>query len=187
MQKTPFNTKEESRSVMNEEKTWHLATDKDELEITSIELELWRVHYGFIRWQEKCEKYANGIELSCDELAVLHVIRMYERPKTIYDIGLILNRDDIFNIQYNVNKLIKKGFISKQPSPENKKQHQYLPTQQGIDDIDRYTIMRRQSLINEFIKGEKTKNLPQIDELKNLRKIYDGASIAVSLYRPKEE
>lgn len=178
---------ERNRAIMTDNKTWHLATDEDELKITSIELELWRIYYGFIRWQEKCEKYATGLELSCDELAVLHVIRMYEIPKTIYDVGLILNRDDVFNIQYNVKKLMEKGLVDKKPSPENKKQFQYFPTEKGVNDIDRYTVMRKKILINEFIKGSKAKNLPKMEELKNLQKLYEEAIIGVSLYRPNEE
>lgn len=172
---------------MSDNKTWHLATDEKELEFTDIELRLWRTHYGFIRWQEKCEKLANGIDLSYDELAVLHVIGMMEIPKTVYDIGLILNRDDIHNIQYNIKKLLKNGFIDKEVSSKHKKQYQYFLTAKGLNDISRYTKLRKQILMKAFLQTRKEFSVPKSDELDNLRKLYDEASVAVSLYRVPEE
>src|SRR5947207_1990398 len=95
------------------DKTWHLAENEAEIKVTEFELQLWRVFYGFLRWQEKCENIANGTDLTGNELAILHVVRMKNRPKAINDIMRLLNRDDTFNIHYSIRKLIKMGLIKK--------------------------------------------------------------------------
>ena len=44
--------------------TWHLAKNEEEAKLTDFEFQLWRVFYGFTRWQEGCEKVANQTDLT---------------------------------------------------------------------------------------------------------------------------
>lgn len=165
---------------MTIDKRWHLANSKEELELAEFELQLWRVHYGFMRWQEECEKIANSDELSSDDLAVLHIIRMKERPKTIADIGRLLNRDNHFSISYNINKLLKLELIEKLKSI-NKKQYQYKVTEKGRKNTDDYTKARKSILIDVFLRELQTINLREIAHgLMRLKAIYEEAARVAS-------
>ena len=98
------------------DKSWHLADTKDEVSVTEFEFQLWRAFNSFIQWQEDCQRYICGDDLGVHDIALLHIIRMNDRPKTIYEIGRLLGRDDPNNIQYSIGKLLKKGFVEKMPS-----------------------------------------------------------------------
>lgn len=164
------------------DKTWHLASSDEEIKITDVELLLWRVTYAFFRWQEECEKVSSGINLSADDLAVLHVIRMKDRPKSVADIGRILNRDNFFSINYNIKKLMKIGLITKLG---DRKQYQYMVTDSGKKNTDEYTSVRRSILINEFKKDLEKINLEEIKAgLIELKKIYDEAVRVTSSFQP---
>lgn len=164
------------------DKTWHLAANEFEVKVTEFELQLWRVFFGFLRWQEECETSVNGIDLTGHELAVLHVVRMKDRPKTIYDIGRLLNRDDAFNIHYSIRKLLKMGLIEKTTFKSGKRTIAYQITLAGIKDTDAYTEARRHVLI-EMLKQEHDLNLDEIAKtLAKVKAVYDEADRAVASY-----
>ncbi len=169
------------------DKIWHLAESTEETKVTKLELQLWRVLHGFMRWQEECEKMANNNELSSDELAVLHIIRMKDRPKTIADIGRLLNRDNPFSINYNINKLLKLGLVKKIPTA-SKKQYQYSITEEGMKNTNAYTEARRSIFINEFTKDLQQINLEEITNgLMKLKGIYEEAACVASSYKPENQ
>ncbi len=162
------------------DRTWHLAETPQETEITEFELQLWRVFHGFIRWQEGCEKIANSTDLTGSELAVLHVIRMIERPKSVNDIMRLLNRDDTFNIHYSIRKLLKLGLIKKVSA--NKKASGYEIIEKGIKNTDAYKQIRKNTLIELFAK-ESDLNLEGIVKtLSKLKAIYDEADRLAASY-----
>lgn len=165
------------------DKSWHLAQGEFEVEVTEFELQLWRVFFGFIRWQQQCETSVNTTDLNANELAVLHIIRMKEKPKTIYDIGRLLNRDDTFNIHYNVKKLLKMGLIEKTKFAQGgKRTVAYQVTPAGIENTDAYTEVRQNILI-DMMRNENDLNLPKITKiLSKLKAIYDEADRAVTSY-----
>lgn len=159
--------------------TWHLAGNENEIKVTDFELQLWRVFYGFQRWQEECERNANGSILSSNELAILHIIRMKNRPKTLTDIERLLNRNDTHNIRYSINKLLKIGFIKKTQSVYSGKNYYFEITEEGKKDTDNYSRMRKFILIHMF----KESGLDLDEMAKNLTKIkaiYDEADRAVA-------
>lgn len=169
----------------NLDKTWHLAENDDEIKVADFELQLWRVFYGFLRWQEGCERSANGTDLTGNELAVLHIIRMKDRPKSIYDIGRLLNRDDTFNIQYSIRKLLKMGLIEKCKT-SSQKILAYQITEAGIRNTDIYTQARKSILIDIFIK-ESDLNLTEMTKtLTKLKAIYDEADRTAASYKSPE-
>jgi predicted MarR family transcription regulator len=164
---------------------WHLAETPTEMEITEFELTLWRVFHGFLRWQEDCERSANNNELSGQELSVLHVIRMKERPKSVIDVSRILNREDVFNLNYSIKKLLKMGLIEKTKGTV-KKGATYQITDFGIQNIDSYVKARKQLLIHLFEK-ETALNLPEIIKgLTKIKGIYDEGSKLAASYRASD-
>lgn len=154
-------------------------TDEDQGKITEFELQLWRVFYGFLRWQEECEKHANSTLLSGNELAIFHIVRMKNKSKTITDIERLLNRDDFHNIRYSLNKLIKLGLVKKSVSNYNSKNYFFEVTEAGMKDCDNFLKLRKEILVPMFndLKldlDEMTKSLTKI------KAIYDEADRTVS-------
>lgn len=165
------------------DKTWHLAKTEEETKLTDFEFHLWRVFYGFIRWQEGCEKVANQTDLTGSELSILHIVRMKDRPKTLNELMRLLNRDDSFNITYSLKKLIKNGLIRKVASDtHNKKTFSYEITEAGIKNTDTYTAIRKNVLIELFAKKREL-NLDKLsDVLSELIAIYAAADRTVLSY-----
>ncbi len=165
------------------DKTWHLANTEEETKLTDFEFHLWRVFYGFMRWQEGCEKVANQTDLTGSELSILHIIRMKDRPKTLNELMRLLNRDDNFNITYSLKKLIKNGLIKKIASDKNnKKTFSYEITKQGIKNTDAYTALRKNVLIELFAKKREL-NLDKLSStLSELIALYEEADRTVLSY-----
>lgn len=166
------------------DKTWHLAASEAEIKVTDFELQLWRVFYGFLRWQEECESSINGTDLTGNELAILHVIRMKDKPKTIYDIARLLNRNDNFNINYSIRKLLKMGLIEKVRVTQASKKVSgfYQVTEVGIHNTDAYTEARKHILIAMFNQTSEL-NLDDIAKmLAKIKAIYDEADRTVTAY-----
>ena len=165
------------------DKTWHLANTEEETKLTDFEFHLWRVFYGFMRWQEGCEKVANQTDLTGSELSILHIIRMKDRPKTLNELMRLLNRDDNFNITYSIKKLIKNGLIRKIASDKhNKKTFSYEITEAGIKNTDAYTTLRKNVLIELFAKKREL-NLDKLSNvLSELIAIYEEADRTVLSY-----
>lgn len=167
--------------MSNVDKTWHLSQTPDEVRVTEFELQLWRVFNGFIRWVEECERYVNDSTLTGQELSVLHIIRMKDRPKSINDVGRILNRSDNYNIQYTIRKLVKMGLIEKhEASPRHKKSATYRITQRGIENTDKFVNTRRKILIDIFIKDSNLTLEEMTKTIVRLKSIYDDAEQAAA-------
>jgi len=164
------------------DKTWHLSKTEKESNLTEFELQLWRVFSGFMRWAEECERYVNGTKLTGHELAVLHIIRMKERPKSITDIARILNRTDTYNIQYSIKKLMRMNLIQKLvESPNYNKSTLYQITEAGIKNTDAYTQARRKILIDICTQDSTIKLAEITNAISKLKSIYYEAELAASI------
>src|SRR5215469_10427121 len=104
------NTRRGARGL---DKHWHLATDDFEVGLTELEFSIFRVSAAFERWQADCLGCCHGQSFSGTDTALLHVVRMHERPKSISELGRLLKRDDLSNVQYSVRKLLKAGLIER--------------------------------------------------------------------------
>jgi len=170
------------------DKSWHLAQTEAEILVTEFEFQLWRVFYGFLRWQEDCQSYICNYDLTGYELALLHIIRMKDRPKTIYEISRLLNRDDPNNVQYGISKLLKLGLIEKVKSTSSKKALSYQATPLGVQNTEDYLIARRNILIELFEEvGMDNIGIKKATKALNLTKgIYDEASRIAASYKQHE-
>ena len=169
------------------DRKWHLAETEDDIKITEFELLLWRVFYGFLRWQEDCESCVNESDLTGNDLAILHIIRIRDRHKTLYEIGRLLNREDHYNIQYSLRKLEKLGFIRKAKLNNNKKTVTYEITEKGIKDTDAYTAARRAILLEMFKKEKGLKLEETTETLSKIKVIYDEAGRMAASYKSARE
>jgi predicted MarR family transcription regulator len=124
---------------------WHLARSPAEIDTTEVEFALMRAFEGFGRWQSECLASVSDIVAPGPENALLHIIRMNDRPKTIKDLARLTNRDDIPNIQYSLRKLLANGLVLRTGSGRSGVTYQVTERGRGITDA--YGEVRRRLLI----------------------------------------
>ena len=90
---------------------WHLARTPLEIDVTEVEYALMRSYEAFGHWQAECLATVIEFSASGPENALLHIIRMNDRPKSIKDLARLANREDIPNMQYSLRKLIGAGLV----------------------------------------------------------------------------
>ncbi|MCO6408989.1 winged helix DNA-binding protein [Hoeflea alexandrii] len=124
---------------------WHLAKSDVEVSTTELEFALMRTFEGFGRWQSECLAGVVDVAASGPENALLHIIRMNERPKTIKDLARLTNRDDVPNIQYSLRKLISADLVLREGSGRSGVTYQV--TEKGRAVTEAYGDLRRRLLI----------------------------------------
>ncbi|GAB4519580.1 MAG: hypothetical protein Tsb0010_03870 [Parvularculaceae bacterium] len=132
------------------DRRWHLAQTPDEIAVTEFEYALIRAGEGFSHWQAECLAAVTGLAMSGADNAILHVIRMKDRPKGVKEIGRLMNRDDIPNIQYSIRKLLKAGLIEKLGESSRRKGVAYQATKKGVKVTEDYAKLRANLLIDFF-------------------------------------
>lgn len=162
------------------DKQWHLAETDDEMSVTDFEVQLLHIFNGFTRWMEKCEHHANNIDLTGQEVVILHIVKMKDTPKSIDDIGKLLNRHDTHNLQYILHELVKKELVEKHPSSQSKELETYAITKKGIKDIDQYVNVRRKFLIDTLAKDQVLAIKEITKSISQLKSIYDEAEKAAN-------
>ena len=132
------------------DRRWHLATSSEEVDVTELEFAVMQTFEAFGRWQTECLAAAVDFAASGPENALLHVIRMNDRPKSVKELARLLNRDDVPNIQYSLRKFIGAGLIERQGSARSGVT--YSVTDHGRAITDRYAEIRR-ALLVEAVAG----------------------------------
>lgn len=124
---------------------WHLAESPVEVDTTELEFALMRTFEGFGRWQSECLASVCELAATGPENALLHIIRMNERPKSIKDLARLTNRDDVPNIQYSLRKLIGAGLVLRKGA--GRSGVTYEVTETGRRVTDDYGALRRRLLL----------------------------------------
>lgn len=125
---------------------WHLARTPLEIDVAEIEYALMRSYEAFGRWQAECLATVIEFSASGPENALLHIIRMNDRPKSIRDLAQMTNRDDIPNIQYSLRKLVKADLVKRQGSGRAGVTYEVTPL--GHRVTERYADIRSALLID---------------------------------------
>ena len=128
------------------DRSWHLGRTPQEMEVADIEYALIRCFEAFGHWQAECLASVVDFAASGPENALLHMIRMNDRPKSIRDLCHMANRQDIPNIQYSLRKLIKGGLVVR--SGSGRSGVTYETTELGRNVCDRYAEVRAELLIS---------------------------------------
>ena len=124
---------------------WHLAQRPVEVDTTELEFALMRAFEGFGRWQSECLASVSDLAATGPENAMLHIIRMNDRPKTIKDLARLTNRDDVPNIQYSLRKLIGAGLVARKGA--GRSGVTYEVTAEGLRVTENFAAIRRRLLI----------------------------------------
>lgn len=162
---------------------WHLSSDAVEIATTELEFALMRTFESFGRWQAECLIAASGLTLSGPENALLHIIRMNDRPKSIKELARLSNRDDIPNIQYSLRKMVSDGLVTKQGT--NRTGVTYEATDRGKSVTDTYAEIRRRLLLKELREmPDFAQKLEEVSRtLTMLSGIYEEVSRVVATHR----
>ncbi|HZD52529.1 MAG TPA: winged helix DNA-binding protein [Woeseiaceae bacterium] len=166
------------------DKHWHLAENDYEVDLTELEFSILRVAAAFERWRSDCMACCSDQSLSGADTAVLHVIRMHNRPKSISEIGRLLNRDDQSNLQYGIRKLVKAGLIAKAGDGDSKKGVTYVATDLGREVKDKFAQFRRELLLTLTRSISTEQSLDEVSRVLNLMAgMYDQASCIAAAHR----
>ncbi|GAA4017907.1 winged helix DNA-binding protein [Actimicrobium antarcticum] len=129
--------------------SWHLAHTPLEAAATEIE-------WSLVRWWEAFNRYQNELlsrlsqgNLTPQEVHILHIIRMQDRPKSTSMVANLLNRDDIQNIQYSLRKLVAEKLIRKVKDGVGKS-YSLAVTEKGKRFTEEIAELRRQFLIQQL-------------------------------------
>jgi predicted MarR family transcription regulator len=166
------------------DKHWHLAEDDYEVDLTELEFSILRVSAAFERWRSDCMACCLDKSLSGADTAVLHVVRMHDRPKSISEIGRLLNRDDLSNLQYGIRKLVNAGVIEKAGNSDSKKGVTYVVTDLGCEITDKFSQFRRELLLSLTKSMSTDISFDDVARVLNLMSgIYDQASCIAAAHR----
>lgn len=169
------------------DKHWHLAQSEQELNLAELEFSILRISAAFDRWQKDCLACCVDSGLSGVDNAVLHLIRMHDRPKSISEVARLMNRDDISNLQYSLRKLTKAGLITRAGTSDSKRTAAYEVTDEGARASDLFAQFRRELLISltESIKNLDVDILTASKVLNITSGLYDHASTVAASHRHK--
>ena len=167
---------------------WHMSTDDHEIALTEIEFSLFRIYASFSRWMDDLSACCQGnSEQICSgiDFAVLNIVRMHDRPKSISELARLMNRDDISNIQYSIRKLTKAGLIAKTGADGNKKNATYQATPLGVSATDKYALYRRELLVplTQSISNSDMRMSQVANVLSLLSGMYDQAACVAATHR----
>ncbi|SIT41566.1 conserved hypothetical protein [Paraburkholderia ribeironis] len=172
--RTPKHTASEHR--------WHLAIDDFGVEITDLEYAVMRLDQSFSRWQSECMAAVTGVTLSGQENALLHIIHMHERPKTIRDLLHMTNRQDVANMQYELRKLIKSGLVEKNGTA--RAGVYYMTTTEGARVCENYAELRRAVLLKMAAAASAIKSAAAEATacLEQMEHVYESATREVTTF-----
>jgi predicted MarR family transcription regulator len=125
--------------------TWHLARTETERRLSDFEFGLERLAQAYYRWKAACLAAVCDVPLTGDDVAVLNLVRMGDEPKRLSEIGQLLNRVDVPNLQYATRKLVRAGLIETEGS-SSRKETRYRTTEKGHSVTEAYAALRAATL-----------------------------------------
>jgi predicted MarR family transcription regulator len=125
--------------------SWHLARTETERRLSDFEFGLERLAQAYYRWKAACLSAVCDVPLTGDDVAVLNVVRMGDEPKRLSEIGQLLNRVDVPNLQYATRKLTRAGLIETDGG-SSRKETRYRVTTIGHTVTEAYAALRAATL-----------------------------------------
>jgi len=148
---TAASSKAEQRPAESETRSgsssgsWHLARTDAERRLSEFEFALERLAQSYYRWKASCLAAVCEVPLTGDDVAVLNVVRMGDEPKRLAEVGQLLNRVDVPNLQYATRKLTRAGLIETEAG-SSRKETRYRATARGRAVTEDYAALRAATL-----------------------------------------
>lgn len=124
----------------------HLARDECAARLTRLELGFMRISKAFESWVIELHKQTKGPQLSFEDIAMLHAVRLRGGSATLGELLIFQHRYDLSAIQYSVKKLQALGLLRKVRGG-SKREVAYELTLDGHDITERYAELREQALV----------------------------------------
>jgi predicted MarR family transcription regulator len=162
--------------------TWHLARTETERRLSDFEFGLERLTQAYYRWKAACLAAVCDVPLSGDDVAVLNVVRMGDEPKRLSEIGQLLNRVDVPNLQYATRKLVRVGLIETEGN-SSRKETRYRATATGRSVTEAYAALRAATLppMLEALEGWAAKSETTSIHLDLISSLYaQAAQVAIT-------
>jgi predicted MarR family transcription regulator len=162
--------------------SWHLSRTETERRLTDFEFGLERLAQAYYRWKAACLAAVCDVPLTGDDVAVLNVVRMGDEPKRLSEIGQLLNRVDVPNLQYATRKLVRAGLIETEGG-SSRKETRYRATATGHSVTEAYAALRAATLppMLEALDGWAAKSETTSVQLDLISSLYaQAAQIAIT-------
>ena len=162
--------------------SWHLARTETERRLSEFEFRLERLAQAYYRWKAACLAAVCNVPLTGDDVAVLNVVRMGDEPKRLSEIGQLVNRVDVPNLQYATRKLVRSGLIETEGS-SSRKETRYRATLTGRSVTEAYAALRAATLppMLEALEGWADKSEAAGAHLELVASLYaQAAQIAIT-------
>jgi predicted MarR family transcription regulator len=169
-------------AVVERPGSWHLARTETERRLSDFEFGLERLAQAYYRWKAACLAAVCDVPLTGDDVAVLNVVRMGDEPKRLSEIGQLLNRVDVPNLQYATRKLVRVGLIETEGS-SSRKETRYRATATGHSVTEAYAALRAATLppMLEALDGWAAKSETTSVQLDLISSLYaQAAQIAIT-------
>jgi predicted MarR family transcription regulator len=183
LKKTGGTAKPKSQPAAVEQPgSWHLARTETERRLSDFEFGLERLAQAYYRWKAACLAAVCDVPLTGDDVAVLNVVRMGDEPKRLSEIGQLLNRVDVPNLQYATRKLVRSGLIETEGS-SSRKETRYRATATGRSVTEAYAALRAATLppMLEALDGWAAKSETTSIQLDLISSLYaQAAQVAIT-------
>lgn len=148
--------------------------------ITRTELALIRANQAFERWAYFLHKSIGGGSLACQDICLLHSIRMRGGAQNLSELLLFLNRNDVSTIQYSLKKIEQDGLIER-ITGNSRREAGYRLTEKGLKATDAYADLRKDILISlvDDVNGMKQALEAAAAALERLTGLYDQSTQTV--------
>ena len=169
-------------AVVERPGSWHLARTETERLLSDFEFGLERLAQAYYRWKAACLAAVCDVPLTGDDVAVLNVVRMGDEPKRLSEIGQLLNRVDVPNLQYATRKLVRVGLIETEGS-SSRKETRYRATATGYSVTEAYAALRAATLppMLEALDGWAAKSETTSIQLDLISSLYaQAAQVAIT-------
>jgi predicted MarR family transcription regulator len=163
--------------------SWHLARTETERRLSEFEFGLERLAQAYYRWKAACLAAVCDVPLTGDDVAVLNIVRMGDEPKRLSEIGQLLNRVDVPNLQYATRKLVRAGLIETEGS-SSRKETRYRATATGRSVTEAYAALRAATLppMLEALDGWAAKSETTSIQLDSISSLYAQAvQVAITM------
>jgi predicted MarR family transcription regulator len=162
--------------------SWHLARTETERQLSDFEFRLERLAQAYYRWKAACLAAVCDVPLTGDDVAVLNVVRMGDEPKRLSEVGQLLNRVDVPNLQYATRKLVRAGLIETEGN-SSRKETRYRATATGRSVTEAYAALRAVTLppMLEALDGWSAKSETTGIHLDSISSLYaQAAQVAIT-------
>jgi predicted MarR family transcription regulator len=170
------------RRPMEERRASQNPVLQDDAYMTSTpgELALVRMFESFARWATELTDEVSHGNLTYEDAAVLHCLRLRRGMRNLSELLMFMNRSDVSNLQYSLRKLERAGLVRRLRG-ESKRESSYVLTDHGKEVTDRYGVVREAMLVRltADVVGFDSQMIAASTVLERMVGLYDQATQSV--------